>query len=168
MAEISEPCESGEKIDTRLANLIPFTRGYDPRRIVNSNKGKKLRPSLPKLLLRIGEIPVEELGVTSEEAAALSLMHDAIYADDPNVRRQALKEIWDRGYGKALQPSNIKLSGSLDHTFTGRKLPDLNPAERAALAVRIDAGEIYLLPDGEIRDATFEDISEPENGDSSA
>jgi len=113
MAETLESCEN--RADSRLKNLVNFSKGFDPRRVIPNNAGKKYKPSIRKLLRAVADVPCEELGLTAEQSAALSLMNDAMENEDPNVRRQALKEIWDRLYGRPDQTVNQKHSGVIQH-----------------------------------------------------
>lgn len=136
----------------QLANLRP--------KAPPDNTGKKYRPSLKRMLKTLVDVPFEDSGLTHEQYAAQKLLKDATSHEDANVRRQAIKEIWDRLYGRAIQP--VKQSGTIQHNVnvSGKKWDELTMEECDAIIANPHA--YTELPDGRIVEASFEDLTPEE------
>lgn len=83
-------------------NLIPFKKGYDPRR-----KGNGRKPKLPELEQLLNEVLGEEKNdISAAKAVLLSLLAKATKGD---VR--AAEVLLDRAYGKAMQRADLTSNG---------------------------------------------------------
>jgi hypothetical protein len=97
-------------------NLRPFPKGNQYG--VYSKRGKSLKPVLEKLLNQIVEIENKKTGemteMTVEQAVAMSLIKEATKA---NIG--AIKELYDRYYGKVIQPTtdlDSEAYNEIEHT----------------------------------------------------
>ncbi len=161
----------------QTAQLIPtqYTPGYDPRRVIPNNTGKTLKPSFRGTLRKIADLPGGAVQLSEQEQLVLGkeawgyykLLRDATDENcTPEQRRAALTAFSDRLHGKPLQ--SLKQSGSVQHTFTGRRLADIPDEEWPAIEDGLATKRLLLQGNEVIINAEFEEVAEPISGDSEA
>lgn len=145
------------------SHLIPFKKGYDPRRVIPNNTGKTLRPNAKKILRQLlaeGGEKINERDATRGERILYLAVVDALNEDlAPIDRHRALNIILDRTEGKPIQA--VKQTGAVSLNIIGRHIADLSPEEweQAKGLLRERRGKIV---NDMLVEAEFEDVKSGE------
>jgi hypothetical protein len=132
------------------------------------------RPTLKTKIRRflnedVGSFLLDGMPINREDRMLMQAIEDAEMATEPIDRHRALNIVLDRLYGKAVQPTDNKYSGSLDlhHTFTGKRWEELSKDELTHVIANPDKyreqdGMLLAIPEAEYE--VIESINSTEAG----
>ncbi len=168
-------------------HLVPFAKGYDPRRVIPNTTGMKYRPSAKRILKKLLDERTEEIdGIEAtrlEKALYLAIKDSLDTGLDPIDRHRGLNIILDRTEGKPTQ--RVQQSGTIKHEFTGRPINEIpqdewlsllpfvgedTPEDRCKFKYHIGesiSGVVLIenIEYQEVRNAEFEDMPETANSE---
>ncbi|SRR6266576_939219 len=150
-----------------IAALRPIQKGVNPRDILPHHKERSI--GLRTKLSRAAQLTTKDIdGITEltyDEKIIIELLRKASGENETSEQGQlrAITEYFNRRHGKPIETQNLNLNGLLN--ISGRKVSELSVEERATVRAQIETGEVYLLEDGTVHDAEYEEMPNESNSD---